>query len=140
MDKTGLKDWIISFLKNKDIVSRDIVSIKENIDGFDFVIEGSGKRFVLVVPKLSADDSLFAKVSTTSVLLVVFNSRQNLEFLIANWQKFVLNPKLCIFFVNPESSHDKKWIIYPQTHNSLIEPAALRQGLETLFSGVDEIE
>src|SRR3989344_8168072 len=129
-----LRSWILNYLKNKDIVSKEIQSVKENIDGFDFVFETSkGTKFVLVCPILSSDESFFNKISLSTVILVVYNTKKNLDFLIDNWQKFIVNPKLCIFFVNPKLTANSKWILYPHTHNSLIDKGSLRAGLESLF-------
>ncbi len=137
----NLRDWIINYLKNKDIVSKEIQSIKENIDGFDFVLEtAKGMKFVIVAPEFSVDESFFSRISLNAIILVVNNSNKNLDFLITNWQKFVINPKLCIFFVNPKLTSNAKWILYPFTHNSLIDKGSLRQGLESLFAGVEEVK
>lgn len=136
-----LRSWIINYLKNKDIVAKEIQSIKKNIDGFDFVLETSkGKKFVCVLRDFFLNEGFFEKISQNSIILVVNNSKKNLDFFINNWQKFILNPKLCIFFVNPKLASNAKWILYPATHNSLIDKGSLRSGLESLFAGVEEVK
>ena len=47
-------------------------------------------------------------------------------------------PMLSIYFVNPNSSTEKKWIIYPFTHSKITEHSALKLGLMTLFESVEE--
>jgi hypothetical protein len=44
-----------------------------------------------------------------------------------------------MYFVNPESATDKKWMIYPHTHHKISDPSSLKLGLESLFSTVQEV-
>ena len=59
--------------------------------------------------------------------------------IVDNWSKFVNNPGFCIYFVNPNSIKDIRWIIFPYTHNKICEPSNIKSGLKSLFSNVSEV-
>ncbi len=134
-----LKEWTIHFLKHKDILNKDISFIEENVSGFDLLIKRKAEnQYVLIKEKLDSIDNILNLISDKNVMLIVTNSRTNLDNLISNWTKMCKFQKLAIFFVNPNSSTDKKWSIYPYTHNIIVDRPALRRGLESLFEMVQE--
>ena len=69
--------------------------------------------------------------------LVVLNNKENLKKVIEDWSKLTKDPKFRIFFVNP--CVNKRWIIYPYTHNRITEKSALKPGLNALFESVESI-
>ena len=71
--------------------------------------------------------------------LVVFNTMKNFDVLIKNWDRFILFKHLCIYFVNPFSQLDKRWIIYPYIHNNICEKNALEKGLRAMFEMVEPL-
>ena len=46
---------------------------------------------------------------------------------------------LVVYFVNPFSKIEKKWIIYPSTHNRISDEASLKPGLRAMFDTVEAI-
>jgi hypothetical protein len=133
-----LKDWIIGYLKARDAVAKQIVSIAENADGADIVIDCILKKQFVIVQQILSDPCALAAFQDRHIVLVTANTRANLEFLISNWDSFVRFQHLSIYFVNPDSGLEKRWVIYPATHNCLFEKNALRKGLESIFSSVEE--
>jgi len=134
-----LKEWIIHFLRHKDIINKNIVSIEENDSGFDLHIKRKTEsQYVLIKDKLDNVDEIISMINDKNVMIIVSNNKINLDSLISNWAKLIKFSKLVIFFVNPNSSMDKKWSIYPYTHNMIIDRPALRKGLESLFEMVQE--
>ena len=111
-----------------------IVSIEDT--GKDFIVhKKTGDIKFLIRPELT-DASEFKNV-TGKTGLVIFNSRKNLDFVIANWQMFSSLKELCIYFVNPVVN--EKWLLYPYTHNQITEKIALKRGLLSLFSMVPAV-
>ena len=134
-----LKEWIIHFLKHKDILTKNISSIEEHSSGFDLLFKRKTEdQYVLIRERLDNIDQVINLISDKNVVLVIANSRNNVDSLISNWIKLIKFQKLVIFFVNPNSSTDKKWIIYPFTHNIIVDRPALRRGIESLFETVQE--
>ncbi len=130
-------DWIVEFLKNKDAVVRQITNVRKNAEGVDVVIEGSLKnQFVVVQPVLS-DIAKLDALKDKHAVLVTANTKVNVEFLISNWNVLAKFPHLCVYFVNPNSSTDKRWVIFPATHDRITERRALRKGIESMYATVE---
>jgi len=136
-----LVDWAINYLKNKDLISRKIELIEKNRDGFDFYIKFKDKeQFFVVDPVIGDIGKILSKFDPERYFgLFVLNTKHNLDILVKNWGEFVKIKNLGIYFVNPFSQLDKKWIIYPYTHNSICEQNALERGLKTMFDMVETL-
>jgi len=134
--KAVLKDWIIEYLKSKDLMTRQITAIRTDSQEADAVVEGTLKsQFVIVQPQL--DLSRLQSLKDKHAVLVTTNTKENMEFLISHWDEAVQFPHLSIYFVNPNSSLDKRWVIFPATHDRITERNALRKGIESLFATVE---
>lgn len=135
--KEALKAWIIEYSKGKDALTKQITAIKEQEQNADVLIEGSVKnQYVIIQPQLAGLSKLDL-LKDKHILLVTANTRENMDFLIKNWTSFIQYPHLCVYFVNPKSSTDKRWIIFPATHEKITERRALKKGIESLFTTVE---
>ncbi len=135
--KAALTDWIVEYVKTKDVMTKHITSIKPNAPEADVVVESTLKnQFIFIQPELN-DLSKLAALKDKHVVLVTANTRDNVEYLIEHWADLVQYPHLCVYFVNPNSSTDRRWVIFPATHDKITERKALRKGIESLFSTVD---
>jgi len=124
-----LKEWVQILLKNRDVMQQSITGF-ENVNG-DFIVHRStGDELFLIRPEANDVNEIVQK-TTGKTGLVVLNTRKNLEFVIANWDKLAQLKGLCIYFANPAAN--EKWLLYPHTHNLITEKAALRRGLEAMF-------
>jgi hypothetical protein len=134
-----LREWTLHYLQNKDLITRSIVNIDKNKDGWDLVVSTKTEpRFVLVLPDLAALVPSLDKVKDKNSLIVTLNKRQNVDTLVSLWPQIVAHPKLTLVFVNPYSTLEKKWIIVPYVHERIIERKALKLGLDSLFMTVEE--
>lgn len=139
MKKEGLKDWIIHYIKSRNLIENNILEIKEDLDGYDLIIKRKDKdQHILILPLLEDMAALEKKCNNKNLLVVIANTRKNLSFLLKNWLRLVTYKRLCFYFVNPKSLTEKRWIIYPHTHNAVIEKSAFKKGLEALFATVEE--
>ena len=134
--------WTLDFLKNKDILTKKIVSIENNKDGFDMHIKYKDRdQYVIVIPQLNNIDALVRKISSDSYFTIVaLNSAENFEALLKNWKRFIDFKFLNIIFVNPFSGLDKKWIVFPYTHHRVCDESSLELGLKSMFDMVEPIE
>lgn len=123
-----LSDWLILYLKNRDLIFKKIKNIEQK----------DNKVIVTYKDK----ESTFLVEGTLSLpsfdSIVCLNTKENLEFLIKNWEKFSSHKQLCVYFVNPSSRSEKRWIIYPATHATIAEAESLKLGLYAMFETVDE--
>ena len=134
-------EWTENFLKNKDILTKKIVSIDRNKDGFDLFIKYKDReQYVSVVVELKNLDSIINKINNTPYFTIVaLNSKENFEILLKSWKRLVDFKFLSIIFVNPFSGLDKKWIIFPYTHHRICDESSLELGLKSMFDTVEQI-
>lgn len=134
-------DWIINFLKNKDLFLKNIELVEKKKDGFDVYVKFRDKeQFFIVEPLIEDVNKILGKFDSGRYFgLVMFNTAGNFNVLVQNWNKFVEFKHLCIYFVNPFSQLDKKWIIYPYTHNNICERGSLEKGLKAMFEMVEPL-
>jgi hypothetical protein len=135
--KAVLRDWIVEYVKSKDLLIKQITAIKQDEQNCDVVVEGTVKsQYIIVNPALGDLGSLDA-LKDKHVVLVTANTKENMEALIKNWDRLIQYPHLSVYFVNPNSSLDKRWVIFPATHARITERSALRKGLESLYATVE---
>jgi len=128
-----LKNWIIEFLKHKDIFTKSLVAIKEK--RHDVLVTYKDKEILYIVRE---DLSLAVEEVKDNVCIVTLNTRDNLDILIKHWHQLVKHPELTIYFVNTDSEAEKKWIIRPYLHNKIADEDSLKVGLSSLFAMVDQ--
>jgi len=127
-----------SYVKNKDLLVKQIEKIEQDKDGWDIVVTTkSGLKFYLVVPKIEDFGKIVERIDSHNLTIVVFNTKENLDIVIENWSKIKDHEHLAIMFVNPNSELDKKWVVFPYTHHKVTEKASLKKGLKSLFQTVE---
>ncbi|MBS3131425.1 hypothetical protein J4212_03255 [Candidatus Woesearchaeota archaeon] len=128
--------WMANFLKNKDAFTRRIESIQDKGDG-NFTISYKDGRAAecLILP--DTQELLQALDREKHYIICLLNSRKSLDFLIANWKSLIDFRSMTIYFVNPLSQLEKKWIISPYTHNRICDDASLKLGLNSMFETVE---
>jgi len=132
-----IREWAVSYVKHKDILTKNITNIKEEQDRV--IVKLKDKEQVFLV-RPTADDSVIQEINKDkNIGIVMLNSKENLDFLIKNWSKIIKFEKLTIFFINPFSELDIKWFISPCTHNKICDKDSLKLGLKTMFETVEAI-
>ncbi len=131
-----LQDWTITYTKNRDLVFRKIISIEKNDS--DFVVKYKDKvvKFVMV-PFLKDNNQLNTLKLEENITIVVLNTSENFDFMIKNWSSVCKYRNLSVFFVNPFSTSEKKWIISPYIHSKICDESSLKQGLRSMFETVE---
>ena len=139
--KGQLVDWAVNYLKNKDLYLRKIDIMEKGKGGYDIYVKFKDReQFFVVQPVIEDINEVFSKFDSERHFgLFVLNTKGNLDVLIKNWDGFVKFKHLCVYFVNPFSKLDKKWIIYPHTHNNICEKDALEKGLNSMFEMVEPL-
>ena len=143
MDKNHdiLAEWAVNYIKNKDIIERKIENIEKNSEGYDIFVKRKDKeQYFIIMPFINDISEIMGKLSPDkSISLVVFNSHENFEMIVKNWGKFADLKNFNIYFVNPFSHLDKKWIVYPYTHARISDNSSLERGLRAMFEMVEPI-
>lgn len=136
-----LVDWTVSFLKNKDIIAKKIEKIEKNKDEFDLYLKYKDReQYIAVAPNIYNIDAILQKINNNFYFsIVTLNSEENFKAVIKNWNRLIGFKFLNIIFVNPFSSLDKRWIVFPHTHQKICDGAFLENGLKSMFGMVEPI-
>jgi hypothetical protein len=142
-----LSEWVFYYVKNRDLVDRKLEKVEEYINkSYVFAKFKDKLQVYFIEPEVEDLNKTLerigsAKKETNSefACLVLLNSLNNLKAVEDGWSRLDKDPKFSLLFVNPFSLLDKKWIIFPHTHSRIIEPSTLKQGLKSLFDGVEAI-
>jgi hypothetical protein len=134
-----LAAWTVEFIKHMDSFTRSILDIRREGDVI-LVKHKAKEQAYFIKPEL---DSNFSGVLQSSkdrhVAIMTLNTKSNLDKLLKNWSTVSQTPYLKVFFINPLSENERKWVICPYTHNKVSDDDALRLGLESLFLTVDPV-
>ena len=129
-----LTEWTIFYVKNKDIIRKEIKDYKvlKNFVEFEY---SSRKHTYYILPDLKSDSLAISKEG--NITIICLNKKENLNFLVENWENFKINSKFSIIFVNIKTGG--KWIVYPHTHDKITDKESLKPGLISLFENVLEV-
>lgn len=134
-----LKDWAKKYFKNRDLNERKVAEIVDQEDGMKIKYKDSSSADIFCNISLEALRKDLAK-HTEKSFGVVLNSSENIDYLQAQWGYFEGVAGLCIFFINPFSSKDTKWSMFPHTHSMISEKSAISKGIKVIASSVDKID
>lgn len=137
-----LVEWTIHFIKNKDVLTKKIEKIENGKNGFDLYVKYKDReQYFIIIPNIVDMDSTIQKLNNDFYFsIVTLNSANNLNAVLKNWAKLVHFKFLNIIFVNPFSELDKKWIIFPHTHQKICDEKSLEYGLQSMSAMVEPIE
>lgn len=142
-----LSEWVFYYVKNRDLVERKLEKVEEYLNkSFVFAKFRDKSQVYFIECEIEDLAKTLEKVAVAKKelgsdfsCLVLLNSAKNLKAVEDGWDLLSKDPKLSLLFVNPFSLLDKKWVVFPYTHSKISEPSALRQGLKSLFGGVEPI-
>ncbi|MGM5487408.1 MAG: hypothetical protein ACQESG_00510 [Nanobdellota archaeon] len=131
-----LLHWAKEYFRNKDIIYKKIIAIDEKshhleINYKDKTLYVYGFETLEEVLKVSKEDQHTA--------VIVFNTEDNLKSLQSLWKELIKFKHLFIYFINPNSVRDQKWIISPYVHDKIADKKTLKTGLKAMFDSVSQI-
>jgi hypothetical protein len=133
-----LADWFVRYTKNRDLLFKKISDIKE--DGNKVIItQKDGSVIHYYVEPFPDDFEKLAAMPEEQKGIVLYNSKDNFDRMMKAWKRLSETKGLTIYFVNPFSKLDKRWIINPHVHNKISDKASLEMGLNSMFILVDPI-
>ncbi len=130
---TYLKEWAINYFKHRDIIPKNIEKVE---DMGERVLIWYKERMEIILPIADLADFNIAHKSHEFINLIIFNTHKNFETLLKNWEDFIEFKNLKIFFINPFSEADHKWIISPSVHARISDESSLKRGLQSIFETV----
>ena len=134
-----LKEWVINYLKHKDIYTKCLKEIKEvKADRITVVYKDKTQSF-FILPSIDFSHVIKQLEQGNYVGIVTLNNEQNIKALVKNWNNVSRYPKLSIYFVNPYSIMEKHWAIIPYIHNKVCDHKNLLTGLRSMSELVESI-
>ncbi|MBW2987984.1 hypothetical protein DRJ48_00975 [Candidatus Woesearchaeota archaeon] len=118
-----LKHWAKHYFTFRKAFFNEGYEIQETGEGLLLKHKAHEER-VVCVDQLSELNKIKAGVIVTP------NTKENVDFLAKNWERFLI-PDLRIIFVNLELPNSK-WIIAPFVHNKVCDRSNIKKSLETL--------
>lgn len=139
-----LQDWAVQFLKHRDIMTNliekveredntEIIKYKNNSAKFIYG-DASLKNLNLILQKIKE-----VKMEKPSYIIVAFNTKDAITNMIKNWKEISQLPQLQIYFLNPLSPIDKKWSLFPYTHERISDSASFETGIYSMAENVGYI-
>ncbi|MBW2964558.1 hypothetical protein KY363_03790 [Candidatus Woesearchaeota archaeon] len=134
-----LMDWFVRYMKNRDLVFRKISEITEE-ENKVIVHQKDGKQIHNYVEPFPEDVLATVKaIPEQEKGLVMFNSAENFSSMMKSWKELAEINNLSIYFVNPFSKLDKRWIVKPYIHGRVSDAASLKEGLNSMYLMVETI-
>lgn len=129
------------FVRNKDLIVRKIAELSKTEEMLIAKLRDGNEHAYLIEPFLDgiAIKDILAKLKGHEYCsLVVYNTRENFDVVVKEWDALSdVKRHFSIHFVNPFSKTEKKWAVYPATHNIITEKSHLKNSLQALFANVD---
>lgn len=125
-----LKEWTIHYIKQRDLVTRDLVSYKEEGDKVLCEYKEGRKNTYFCTENLELNQAKAVK-EDEPITFVCLCNEHNFKLLVDNWDLFKLKRALTFIFLNPDMA--EKWVIKPYVHAKIADPATLKQGLRTMY-------
>jgi hypothetical protein len=136
--KRYLYDWGLHFFRSRDLMLRNIRGMHQEEDHIliDFKVK---TQMVLPVLDLNEVLDMPPEGRPEHLAVIAFNTNENFKKLNSRWDEFAKDRFLSIYFINPMSDNDTRWMIMPYNHSQVADPASLKKGLKALFESVDAI-
>ena len=127
-------EWAEHYFRSRDSFHKNIVSISHNKSTMEIEYKGGKERIIAALYL----DELKDEIGMNSCIITL-NNRSNVENLYNNWPRFSKIENLKIYFINPLSTTEKKWIINPKVHNRICDESSLKTGLMAMFGTVEPV-
>ena len=130
-------------MKNKDLILKNIIEIGQKEELVIAKLKDGKEHAYLIEPFLDESNlnAALEKIKGYEYCsLVSYNTEKAFEAVIKNWDKLAkFKRHFSIYLVNPFSKTEKRWTIYPMTHDLITDKAGLKSGLVALFITVEPI-
>ncbi|MFH1053330.1 MAG: hypothetical protein V1740_02825 [Candidatus Woesearchaeota archaeon] len=125
-------------IKNRDVIQNRIKDI-EGKEGQIIVKQNDGieikYKIILLLDDIENIIKNCGKEEYFSI--ITLNNKENIMIMKGKWKILTDYQNLSIWFVNPDSKNERKWIIKPYLHNKICDPASLEIGFNGMAENVD---
>jgi hypothetical protein len=128
-------EWAENYFKSRDAYKKEIVKIEKQPDHLIISYKDRQEKiFAFSELSTSAEKNISNNVS-----FITLNDKKNVDWLCNNWNKMTSINAFRVYFINPLSNTDKKWVINPHVHAKICDESALKLGMNTMFETVEPI-
>ncbi len=129
-----LKKWLVEYIKNRDVFKKSIKDIEDKEESITVKYRDREELF-LIRPVLGNEIDYDA---ASHITIVTLNINENFRYLVSSWHSLAKYPNLTIYFANPLSTTETKWIIRPHLHDKIADDTSLKNGLKSMFLTVED--
>ncbi|MGM5480926.1 MAG: hypothetical protein ACQESE_00800 [Nanobdellota archaeon] len=127
-----LNEWATHHIRFKDCMRKQIKEMEVTEDHIR-VVEKKEEKNYYVTEKLSEAIGNI-KNNQSKQFIITKNSKENIEFLIDNWNRLKQYRYASIIFVNVKEN--KMWHIHPATHHFIADKDKLEEGIWRLHESI----
>jgi len=129
-----LTEWMVLYLRNRNLITRNLLDLKcaNNLITAKF----KDKEQLFIIKPFVEN---FKFVEEQHLGIVMFNTEDNFRAFLQHWDELAKYKNLSIYFVNPFSQPDKRWVIFPYTHKKVCDDGSVKLGLRSIFETVQPI-
>ncbi|MCA9477554.1 MAG: hypothetical protein KC535_00210 [Nanoarchaeota archaeon] len=128
-----LFEWCKHYIKFKDCMKRNIVSLEER--DHEILVKEKQRDIRYLI-----DDDINKSISalTDSLEVIVApNTKANFDALIDQWDELKNHKQLTVIFCHPDNN--ETWLVHPSTHHHIAEQDTFKEGLQSLFEGISRV-
>src|SRR3989338_8795172 len=131
--KSLLRQLALDFIRSRDAFFRKIAKIDDSSNNFIVSYKDGRQQPHLILPNLAdASQVLSSLAQDQHVAIVSLNNKANREKLAESWKTLAQYKLLTIYFANPFSQGEKKWVLMPHVHDKICDAASLTTGFNSL--------
>ena len=131
--------WLERYFENRRLMDKTILSIVKKTDCLVLEKNNGPSKYYFILSSLEDVKVKLKDLIQPHQYIVTLNTKENFDFLVSNWDLFHSVSHFGMMFINPFSKLDKKWILFPSTHNLISDGKSIKKSLAVLFANVDEI-
>lgn len=98
-----LKEWVINYVKSKDVFKKTIMDIKEENSEIVVMHKHKEEKFFVDPFLEKVDNDLKTLKDDANAFIVCMNSPENLKKMLSIWNNLILYSHLGVIFLNPFS-------------------------------------
>lgn len=133
----NLTEWSLNFINCMNSFKKNLDKI--NINKNEIHCYFHEKRLFIYIVIETLNENFFYYLNlykNENLIFVCLNKKDNLNFLIDNWQELIKKKDLKFIFVNIDEN--LYWVLIPYYHNIISDN--LRLGLKALFESIPMIK
>ena len=127
-----LIEWTENYFKHKDIFDKKLDNISKEKD--NLILKYKDRTDIVLVNAV-LEQEIFMKFKEfnnhNKIFIVCAKSQTNIDFLIENWKKFLIQNLILIF---ADVRMNNKVLINPYVHNKICDKETFESGIRALFN------